>query len=65
MSIRKMTARQRKQLIRACEIVNQDPGVKEIEREFDALVDPIVEPWEPAKNLHRRAPRKTPKDRRT
>ena len=35
-----------KQLIRACEIVNQDPEVRQIENEFDALVDEITEPWD-------------------
>ena len=35
-----------KRLIRACEIVNADPAVREIEEEFDALKDPIAEPWE-------------------
>jgi hypothetical protein len=35
-----------KQLIRACEIVNRDPGVREIEAEFDALLDEISEPWD-------------------
>jgi hypothetical protein len=33
-------------LIRACEIANQDPAVREIEKEFDALQDEIEEPWE-------------------
>lgn len=37
-----------KRLIRACEIVNGDPAVREIEKEFDALNDPIAEPWEDA-----------------
>jgi hypothetical protein len=37
-----------KRLIRACEIVNADPAVREIEEEFDALKDPIAEPWENA-----------------
>lgn len=35
-----------KRLIRACEIANSDPGVREIEEEFDALTDEITEPWE-------------------
>ena len=35
-----------KQLIRACEIVNADPEVREIETEFDALLDEIGEPWD-------------------
>jgi len=39
-------AQREKHLIRACEIVNQDREVKEIEREFDALTDEISEPWE-------------------
>ena len=33
-------------LIRACEIVNQDPAIREIEEEFGALQDEIEEPWE-------------------
>ena len=37
-----------KRLIRACEIVNADPAVREIEEEFDALNDEITEPWEHA-----------------
>jgi hypothetical protein len=35
-----------KRLIRACEIANEDPELREIEKEFDALRDEIVEPWE-------------------
>jgi hypothetical protein len=37
-----------KRLIRACEIVNGDPAVREIEKELDSLNDPIAEPWENA-----------------
>lgn len=37
-----------KRLIRACEIVNADPDVRAMEEEFDALNDPISEPWENA-----------------
>jgi hypothetical protein len=33
-------------LIRACAIVNQDPAIREIEEELDALQDEIEEPWE-------------------
>ena len=36
-------------LIRACDIANAEPGVQAIEREWDALADPVdqmVEPWE-------------------
>jgi hypothetical protein len=32
-------------LIRACEIVNQDLEVAEIEKEFDGIVDEMAEPW--------------------
>ena len=42
-----------KQLIRACEIVNEDPEVRQIEAELDALLDEITEPWDdwrPPKN---------------
>jgi metal-responsive CopG/Arc/MetJ family transcriptional regulator len=39
-------AEREKRLIRACEIVNADSDIKEIEKEFDALEDEITEPWE-------------------
>lgn len=42
-----MTALRRNELIRACDIVNQEPDIKAIEQEFDALTDEIAEPWEP------------------
>ena len=41
-------AEREKRLIRACEIVNRDPGVREVEKELDALQDEIAEPWEDA-----------------
>jgi hypothetical protein len=41
----KRAARDR-QLIRACKIVNANPDVREIEKEFDALTYVIEEPWE-------------------
>ena len=41
-------AEREKRLIRACDIVNRDPGVREIETEFDTLQDEIIEPWEDA-----------------
>jgi hypothetical protein len=41
-------AEREKRLILACEIANQDPEVREIEREFDALTDAMPEPWEDA-----------------
>ena len=37
-----------RQLMRACDIANQDPDVGEIEAEFDALSDQISEPWSDA-----------------
>jgi len=37
---------QREKLIRACQIVNQDTEVVEIESDFDALTDQIAEPWD-------------------
>jgi len=37
-----------KRLIRACEIANQDPALREVEKELDALTDEIPEPWEDA-----------------
>ena len=33
-------------LVRACEIANQVPDVREIEKEFDSLMDAIPEPWD-------------------
>lgn len=36
------------ELIRACEIANQDPALREVEEEFGALQDEIEEPWEGA-----------------
>ncbi len=41
-------AEREKRLILACELANQDPGVREIEQEFDALTDAMPEPWEDA-----------------
>lgn len=41
-------AEREKRLIRACETVNRDPAVREIEKEFNALTDEIAEPWEDA-----------------
>jgi hypothetical protein len=38
--------RAEKRLIRACEIANQDHEIGEIEKDFDALGDEILEPWE-------------------
>ncbi len=40
----KLSERDR-QLIRACEIANQDPEVRAIEKEFDAISGEIAEPW--------------------
>jgi hypothetical protein len=37
-----------KRLIQACEIANQDPELREIELEFDALTDAMPEPWQDA-----------------
>jgi hypothetical protein len=34
-----------RKLIAACEIANRDSEVASIEREFDLLNDPLVEPW--------------------
>jgi hypothetical protein len=33
------------ELIRACDVANQDPDVAEIEKEFDDLRDEMAEPW--------------------
>ncbi len=40
----KLAERDRR-LIRACEIANQDPEVRTIEKEFDAICEEIPEPW--------------------
>ncbi len=47
-AIAEKLAEREKRLIRACEIANQDAGLREIETEFDALTDEIPEPWEHA-----------------
>ncbi len=39
------STRREKRLIRACEIVNRDAGIREIEKEMDALQDRLAEPW--------------------
>jgi metal-responsive CopG/Arc/MetJ family transcriptional regulator len=44
---RKLEERERR-LIRACEIANEDPELRELEKELDALTDEIPEPWEDA-----------------
>jgi hypothetical protein len=44
-----------RQLIAACEIANHDSEVTSIEREFDRLNDPIVEPWAPTAKVNRHA----------
>jgi metal-responsive CopG/Arc/MetJ family transcriptional regulator len=41
-------AEREKRLIRACEIVNADREVRQIEREFNALTDEIEEAWKNA-----------------
>lgn len=38
-------ASQERQLVRACEIANQDPEVRAIEKEFDSIPGEIAEPW--------------------
>jgi hypothetical protein len=43
----KLAERERR-LIQACEIANQDPQVREIELDFDALTDDMPEPWKDA-----------------
>jgi hypothetical protein len=44
-----------RQLVAACEIANLDPTVTLIEREFDLLNDPIVEPWTAPAKVSRNA----------
>jgi ubiquinone biosynthesis protein UbiJ len=34
-----------RQLVRACEIANQDPEVAAIEQEFESLPSEMAEPW--------------------
>jgi len=41
-------AQREERLIRACEIANQYPELRKVEREFDALADEIPETWEDA-----------------
>ena len=38
-------AERENRLVRACEIANQDPDLRQIEREFDSLGDAMPEPW--------------------
>ncbi len=38
--------KQQAELIRACQLANEDPEVAAIEREMDSLQDHIEEPWE-------------------
>jgi hypothetical protein len=45
-AIAEKLAEREKRLIAACEIVNNDPAIREIEEEFDKLDDEITEPWE-------------------
>jgi hypothetical protein len=45
-AIEEKLAEREKRLIAACEIVNNDPAIREIEEEFDKLDDEITEPWE-------------------
>ena len=33
-------------LVRACEIANRSRQMRKIEREFDALADEVMEPWD-------------------
>ena len=47
-AIAEKLAEREKRLIRACEIANQEPDLREIEREFDNLNDAMPEPWEHA-----------------
>jgi len=47
-AIAEKLAEREKRLILACEIANQDPEVREIERDFDAISDAMPESWESA-----------------
>ena len=35
-------------LARACQIVNRSPTIRAVERDWDALTDEILEPWDDA-----------------
>ena len=42
--------RTEREIVRACRLAQQDADAQAIEREFDAIPDPIEEPWDvPAK----------------
>ena len=47
-AIAEKLAEREKRLVQACEIANNDPGVREIEEEFDNLTDAMSAPWEGA-----------------
>jgi hypothetical protein len=47
-AIAEKLADREKRLILACEVANQDPEVREIERDFDALTDAMPDQWEKA-----------------
>lgn len=47
-AIAEKLAEREKRLIRACEIANEDPELRKIEQEFDAITDELPEPWEDA-----------------
>jgi hypothetical protein len=47
-AIAEKLAEREKRLLLACEVANQDPELREIEREFDALTDAMPQPWEDA-----------------
>ena len=47
-AIAEKLAERERRLIRACEIANGDPDLRQIERDFDALTDAMPEPWHDA-----------------
>jgi hypothetical protein len=47
-AIAEKLADREKRLILACEAANQDPELREIEQELDAITDELSEPWEDA-----------------
>jgi hypothetical protein len=47
-AIAEKLAERDRRLVQACEIANDDPQVRQIEREFDSLSDAMQEPWERA-----------------
>ena len=52
-----------RELVRACEIANNDPEVEAMEREFDALPGTIEEPWAAGRRRSQNRSKARPKAR--